>query len=52
MSMRCEDIFHPEEGDHHPTAVAHTMFMDRIDHGVATTVFEFLQASVAPMRVT
>jgi hypothetical protein len=44
-------IYPPEADDVHPTAVAHTMFVDSIDHRVAETIVERLQASDAPMRV-
>lgn len=46
------EMFPPEEGDYHPTAVGHTMFMDRIDYEAAETIVEYLQASDATMRVT
>ncbi len=49
--MRYPEIYPPEEGDYHPTAVAHTMFVDRIDSGVAETIDQYLQASDAVMRV-
>ena len=45
------EIFPPEDGDYHPAAVAHTMFMDHIDRDVATTIVDYLRASTAPMRV-
>jgi FAD/FMN-containing dehydrogenase len=43
-------MFPPEE-EFHPTAVGHTMFVDRVDRGVADTIIEHLQASDAAMRV-
>jgi hypothetical protein len=49
--MLYADLFPPEEGDDHPTAVAGTMFVDTIDHQVAGTIMEHLEASDAPMRV-
>ena len=51
--MPYPEIYPPEEGDgsYHPTAVSRTMFVDRIDHRVATTIMEHLQASDASMRV-
>jgi FAD/FMN-containing dehydrogenase len=49
--MPYPEIYPPEEGDYHPTAVAHTMFVDHIDRGVAETIMERLQASDAAMRV-
>jgi FAD/FMN-containing dehydrogenase len=43
-------LFAPEEGDVHPTVVARTMFMDTVDHQVAGTIMEQLEASDAPVR--
>ena len=45
-------MFPPEEGEEefHPTAVAHTMFMDTVDRQMADTIMEQLQASDAPVR--
>ena len=45
-------MFPPEEGEgeFHPTAVAHTMFMDTVDRQMADTIMEQLQASNAPLR--
>ena len=43
-------MFPPEEGEFHPTAVAHTMFVDTVDRAVADTIIEHLQASDAAMR--
>jgi FAD/FMN-containing dehydrogenase len=43
-------VFPPEE-EFHPTAVGHTMFLDRVDAEVAGTILEHLQASDAAMRV-
>ncbi len=50
--MRYPEMFPPEEGNYHPTAVGHTMFIDRIDGETAGTILEYLQTSDAPMRVT
>jgi FAD/FMN-containing dehydrogenase len=44
-------MFPPEEGEFHPTAVGHTMFMDAVDRRMADTILEQLQASDAPVRV-
>jgi FAD/FMN-containing dehydrogenase len=44
-------MFPPEEGEFHPTAVAHTMFVDTVDRQMADTILEQLQASDALMRV-
>lgn len=49
--MTYPEMYFPEEGDFHPTAVGHNMFVNRIDHDAATTIVEYLQASDAPMRV-
>jgi FAD/FMN-containing dehydrogenase len=50
--MRYPEIYPPEEGDYHPTAIGHTMFVDTIGHTEAETIMEFLRASDAPMRAT
>jgi FAD/FMN-containing dehydrogenase len=44
-------MFPPEEGEFHPTAVGHTMFMDAVDRPMADTIMEQLQASDAAVRV-
>jgi FAD/FMN-containing dehydrogenase len=49
--MPYPEMYPPEEGDYHPTAVARTMFIDTIDRDVSQTIFEHLRASDAPMRV-
>jgi len=46
------EIFPPDPPDFHPTAVTHTMFVDRVDEELAATILERLEASDAPMRVT
>jgi FAD/FMN-containing dehydrogenase len=43
-------LFPPEEGDFHPAVVARTMFVDTVDHQVAGTILEHLEASDAPVR--
>jgi hypothetical protein len=48
--MPYPEIYPPEEGDFHPTAVARTMFVNTIDHDVAQTIVEYLRASDASMR--
>jgi Berberine and berberine like len=42
---------YPPEVDDHPTAAAHTMFIDHVDRQVAETIVEYLQASDAARRV-
>jgi FAD/FMN-containing dehydrogenase len=49
--MRYPEIYPPEEPNYHPTAVAHTMFLDAIDRRVAETIIEYLRNSDATMRV-
>jgi FAD/FMN-containing dehydrogenase len=48
--MTYAGMFPPEEGEFHPTAVAHTMFMDAVDLPMADTIVERLEASDAPVR--
>jgi FAD/FMN-containing dehydrogenase len=45
------EMFPPEEGDYHPTAVGHTMFIDTVDRDVAEMILETLRSSDAMMRV-
>jgi FAD/FMN-containing dehydrogenase len=49
--MAYPEMFPPDDPDYRPTAVALTMFVDRIGQSEATTVVEWLRASDAPMRV-
>ncbi|GAB4455785.1 MAG: FAD-binding oxidoreductase [Anaerolineae bacterium] len=49
--MRYPELYPPDEGDYHPTAAGHTMFIDTFDRALAGTIVERLQASDAPMRV-
>ncbi len=49
--MPYPEIYPPDEGDYHPTAVAHTMFIDRVDQDAAERIDQFLRASDAAMRV-
>jgi FAD binding domain len=44
-------MYPPEEEGFHPTAVVHTMFLDRVDGDAAGTILEHLAASDAMMRV-
>lgn len=50
--MRYPEMFPPEQGDYHPTAVSRNMFIDRVDYGVAGTILDYLNSSDAPMRAT
>jgi FAD/FMN-containing dehydrogenase len=49
--MPYPELYPPDDPDYHPTAEARTMFVDRVDFDVATTITEWLAASDAPMRV-
>jgi len=49
--MPYPEIYLPEEGDYHPTAVGRTMFVDSIDRQVAETILDHLQRSDASVRV-
>jgi FAD/FMN-containing dehydrogenase len=49
--MPYPEVYPPEEDDYHPTAVAHTMFVDQVDRAVAETIVGYLQASDATVRV-
>jgi FAD/FMN-containing dehydrogenase len=49
--MQLPELYPPEDPDYHPTAVARTMFVDHIDHGVAAMILKTLAASDASMRV-
>jgi acetyl-CoA acetyltransferase len=49
--MRYSEMYEPEEGDYHPTAVARTLFLERCELDDARTIFDYLHASDAGMRV-
>jgi FAD/FMN-containing dehydrogenase len=49
-SMPYSAIYPPEDPDYHPTAVARTMFLDRVDEDTAGTIIERLEASDASLR--
>ena len=49
--MSYPEMYQADEGDYHPIAAARSMFVDRIDRGVAETVLAHLEASTAGMRV-
>ncbi len=49
--MRYPEIYPPEDESYHPTAVGHTMFLERVDLAVAGTILEYLHNLDAPMRV-
>jgi hypothetical protein len=49
--MRYPEIYPPDDANYHPTAVGHTMFVDRIGRDEARTIYDYLQASDASVRV-
>jgi FAD/FMN-containing dehydrogenase len=49
--MPYPEIYPPEDPDYHPTAVARTLFIDRVDRDVAQHILDTLKASDATMRV-
>lgn len=49
-AMRYPEIFIPDDDSYHPTAVAETLFMDRVDLNVASRILDALQDSDAVMR--
>jgi len=49
--MSYPEMYPPEDDSYHPTAVAQTMFVDRVDRPVAETILERLEASDASVRV-
>lgn len=49
--IKYPEMFPPEEGEYHPTAVGRTMFMETVDGQVAETILDHLGRSKAPMRV-
>jgi FAD/FMN-containing dehydrogenase len=49
--MPYPQMFQPEDPNYRPTAVARTMFVDGIDRDTATTIYDYLAKSDAPMRV-
>ncbi len=49
--MRYPELYPPEQEGYHPVAAARTMFVDSIDHRVAETILDYLQASTGSMAV-
>jgi FAD/FMN-containing dehydrogenase len=48
--MPYPEVYPPEDPGFHPTAVAHTMFLDHVDGEVADAIVEHLRASDAAVR--
>ena len=49
--MRYPEIYPPDDENYHPIATSRTLFIDHIDHAVADTILDYLQASTASMAV-
>ena len=49
--MPYPEMYPPEDDSYHPTAAALTMFIDRVDLGVAESIMQYLESSDASMRV-
>jgi len=49
--MSYPEIYAPEEGEYHPVAASHTMFVDKIDRATAELILNRLQSSSAMMAV-
>ena len=49
--MRYPEMFPPEEGDYHPTAVGTTIFLDEIGRSEAEKIVSYLAKSDAVLRV-
>jgi FAD/FMN-containing dehydrogenase len=50
-AMPYTEMYPPEDPSYRPTAVARTMFVDGVDKPLAETIFDYLSASDAVMRV-
>ncbi len=48
---RYPEMYPPDDDSYHPIATTRTMFIDKVDRGVADMIVEHLGASTAPMRV-
>jgi FAD/FMN-containing dehydrogenase len=48
--IRYPAMFPPEDESYHPTAISKTMFLDTVDESTVDTIFQYLNASDAPMR--
>ena len=44
-------MYPPDDENYHPLATTRTMFIDKVDRGVAETILEHLNASTAMLRV-
>ena len=48
---RYPEMYPPDDESYHPLATTRTMFIDKVDRGVAETILEHLNASTAMLRV-
>jgi FAD/FMN-containing dehydrogenase len=48
---RYPEMYPPDDENYHPLATSRTLFIDKVDRGVADMILEHLGASTAPMRV-
>ena len=49
--MRYPELYPPEEEGYHPVVVTRTMFMDRVDRGMAEAIVDHLRSSTAQMAI-
>ncbi len=49
--MKYPEVYQPEQEGYHPLAASRTMFVDKIDRDVATTILKYLTSSDASMAV-
>lgn len=49
--MSYPEMYPPEDGDYHPTAVSLNLFLDRVDRQTAETIMDRLERSDASVRV-
>jgi FAD/FMN-containing dehydrogenase len=49
--MTYPEIYPPEADEYHPIAAVRTMFLDRVDRGVAETMLEHIKAGTGQMAV-
>jgi FAD/FMN-containing dehydrogenase len=45
------EMYPPEDPDYHPTAIARTLFLEKVDRDVAARIVDTLTSSTATMRV-
>ena len=49
--MAYHEIYPPEDDSYHPISAIRTMFLDRVDRGMAEAILDHLSDGPAPMRV-